>query len=78
MTIVDTILILDWYFQTNDVTVCKCLHLKELLTDFAQILDSKSYDQLCKYAMQVCKYESIASRQVLQVCKYATTASMQV
>ena len=46
--------------------------------DFAQILDSKSYDQLCKYAMQVCKYESIASRQVLQVCKYATTASMQV
>ena len=36
---------LDWYSQTNDVTLRKCLYLNELLTDFAQILDSKSFDQ---------------------------------
>ena len=44
--------------------------------DFSQILDSKSYDQVCKYViMQVCKYAS------MQVCKYAHIykyASMQV
>ena len=33
--------------------------------DFGQILDSKSYDQLCNYAsMQVCKYV------YMQVCTY--------
>ena len=31
--------------------------------DFGQILDSKLYDQVCKYAC-VCKYAS------MQVCKY--------
>ena len=35
--------------------------------DFGQILDSKSYDQLCKYSsMQVCKYAS------MQICTYAS------
>ena len=50
--------------------------------NFGQFLDSKSYDQVCKYvSMQVCKYASIqvyASMQAFtdkQVCKYA---SMQV
>ena len=38
--------------------------------DFGLILDSKSYDQVCKYvSIQVCKYAG------MQVCKYA---SMQV
>ena len=27
-----------------------CLYLSQLLIDFGQILDSKSYDQVCKYA----------------------------
>ena len=55
--------------------------------DFGQILDSKSYDQVCNYAnmqiwknasmqyMQVCKYASMQVCTYMQICKFA---SMQV
>ena len=40
--------------------------------DFGQILDSKSYDPVCKYAsMQVCTYASMHICTYMQVCKYA-------
>ena len=43
------------------------LYLTQFLTDFGQILDSKSYYEVFKYAsMQVCEYSS------MQLCKYAS------
>ena len=50
--------------------------------DFVQNMDSKSYDQLCKYAgmkvLQVGKYCKYASMQLLQVCKYESIANILV
>ena len=57
-----------------------CLYLTKFLMDFGQILYSKSYDPVCKYAsiqvckdasMQVCAYIQICKYASLQICKYA-------
>merc|ERR1712208_81819 len=54
-----------------------CLYLTQFLTDFGQILDSESYEQVCMYAhmhiytsMQVCKYASMHI--YASIHKYAT------
>ena len=44
-----------------------CLYLSQLLMDFGQILDSKSYDQVCKNAsMPVCQF----ARMQVYTCLY--------
>ena len=61
------------------------LYLTQFLTDFGYILDSKSYDQVCKYACickyaHIIKYASMHTYTSMQVCKYEVCkyASVQV
>ena len=47
-------------YASIQVCIKWMLHAKQ--TKLGQILDSKSYDQVCKYAsMQVCKYTNICT-----------------
>ena len=53
---------------------CNCLYLTEFLTNFDQIVDSKSYDQVCKYAsMPVCHYARMQVYTCLYITQFLTT-----
>ena len=55
------------YYTTPRLGLFNCLYLSQLLTDFGQILDSKSYDQVCKYpSMPECQY----ARMQVYTCLY--------